>query len=137
MTLAAQILTDLSVVFLNPNDFAVTGVYEPFDKSADVPLTVVIEEEGQIVDSGNRVDEQLTALILIGRDPDSDRGGVANVKPGDVLVTDKVYDDDGKLIADSKKWGFTGDIIELNSAGGWYRFNSTTVRQVGTQTRLS
>ena len=130
MTLAALIKTDRDDVFLQTDDFAVTGTYKPENKSDDVTLTVLLEEEGQLVQSDHTVDEQLTALIYIGRDPDSDKGGVANVKPGDVFIVDVAHD------PDATKWTFMGDIIELNSAGGWYRFTSTTVRQIGTQQRL-
>ncbi len=130
MTLATQIKTDRDLVFLQTDDFAVTGTFKPLTKSGNIALTVNLEEEGQLVDGEHTIDEQLTALIYIGRDPTSSKGGVANIKPGDVFITDLAFD------ADKTKWVFMGDIIELNSAGGWYRFTSTTVRQVGTQQRL-
>lgn len=124
MTLKDQIVSDFSDVFLNTEEFAETATLTLRDTSTPTATVVVTSSNASLIDEAQLdvTKQRQLVEVLIGKDPAAAIGGIAD--PNDIKKLTR---------ADGRCYGFTGRVINEDSASWTLEFARDKTKQFGTQ----
>jgi hypothetical protein len=125
VTLKELIAKDRDAIMLNTDELAEDITYLPRDGPSR-SVTAVVQERVVYADVGSETVTQQEAMVYVGRDPTSDKGGI-----------DKPRIRDGIQLADGRIFGFTGDRENVHPGSWWLRFTADIPGRAGTEQKQS